>query len=76
MRGITQQARAAGPAGDPEAQLGAVLGHLMQSYGEQFPALTGALASAAQSGEQDQAWEFGLQRILDGLAALIDERAR
>ncbi|MFI9598532.1 TetR/AcrR family transcriptional regulator C-terminal domain-containing protein [Streptomyces sp. NPDC052043] len=76
VRGITQQARAAGPTGDPEAQLGTVLGHLMQSHGEKFPALTGALASAARSGEQDQAWEFGLQRILDGLATLIDERAR
>ncbi|MFH9982963.1 TetR/AcrR family transcriptional regulator C-terminal domain-containing protein [Streptomyces sp. NPDC017179] len=76
VRGITQQARAAGPAGGHEAQLGTFLNHLMQSHGERFPALTGALASAAQSDEQDQAWEFGLQRILDGLAALIDERAR
>lgn len=76
VRGITQQARAAGPAGNPEAQLGAILGELMQAHGEQFPALTSALASAAQSEGQDQAWEFGLQRILDGLAALIDRRAR
>ncbi|WP_055490382.1 TetR/AcrR family transcriptional regulator [Streptomyces sp. TP-A0356] len=76
VRAITQQARAAGPAGDPEAQLGAFLGDLMQAHGERFPALTGALASAAQSDGQDQAWEFGLQRILDGLAALIDKRAR
>ncbi|MFJ9034736.1 TetR/AcrR family transcriptional regulator [Streptomyces sp. NPDC102274] len=75
-RGITQQARAAGPAGNPEAQLDAVLGELMQAHGERFPALTAALASAARSGGQDQAWEFGLQRILDGLAALIDQRTR
>ncbi|MEW2417299.1 TetR/AcrR family transcriptional regulator [Streptomyces sp. NPDC046866] len=76
VRGITQQARAAGPAGNPEAQLGAVLGALMQTHGERFPALTAALASAAQSDGQDQAWDFGLQRILDGLATLIDRRAR
>ncbi|GAB2818406.1 TetR/AcrR family transcriptional regulator [Streptomyces daliensis] len=76
VRGITQQARAAGPAGNPEAQLGAILGDLVQAHGERFPALTEALASAARSEGQDQAWEFGLQRILDGLAALIDERAR
>ncbi|WP_030712606.1 TetR/AcrR family transcriptional regulator [Streptomyces sp. NRRL F-2580] len=76
VRGITQQARAAGPAGNPEAQLGVILGELMQAHGEQFPALTAALASAARSEGQDQAWEFGLQRILDGLAALIDRRAR
>ncbi|MGX1541399.1 TetR/AcrR family transcriptional regulator C-terminal domain-containing protein [Streptomyces adustus] len=76
VRGITQQARAAGPAGNPEAQLGAVLGVLMQTHGERFPALTAALASAARSDGQDQAWDFGLQRILDGLAALIDQRTR
>ncbi|WP_395570364.1 TetR/AcrR family transcriptional regulator C-terminal domain-containing protein [Streptomyces sp. BK79] len=75
VRGITQQARAAGPAGNPEAQLGAVLGDLMRTHGDRFPALAAALASAEQSGGQDQAWDFGLQRILDGLAALIDQRA-
>lgn len=72
VRGITQQARAAGPEGNPEAQFGAVLADLMQAHGERFPALTAAFASAARSGGQDQAWEFGLQRILDGLAAYID----
>ncbi|MFC8829859.1 TetR/AcrR family transcriptional regulator [Streptomyces sp. NPDC057137] len=75
VRGITQQAHAAGgPAGNPEAQLGAILGDLMRSHGESFPALTAAFASAVESDGQDQAWEFGLQRILDGLAALIDQR--
>lgn len=75
-RGIAQQARASGPAGDPEEQLGAILGELMREHGERFPALTAALASADRSGERDQAWEFGLQRILDGLAVLIDRRSR
>ncbi|WP_113700051.1 TetR/AcrR family transcriptional regulator [Nonomuraea lactucae] len=76
VRGISEQSRAAGPAGSPEAQLGALLGELMRAHGERFPALTAALSSAARSGGQDQAWEFGLRRILDGLAVLIDERAR
>ncbi|MGA5425118.1 TetR/AcrR family transcriptional regulator C-terminal domain-containing protein [Streptomyces lavendulocolor] len=76
VRGITQHARAAGPAGNPEAQLGAIPGDLMQAHGERFPALAAALASAAQSDAQDQAWDFGLQRILDGLAALINQRVR
>jgi hypothetical protein len=48
----------------------------MQPHGERFPTLTAALASAAQSDGQDQAREFGLQRILDGLAILIDQRPR
>ncbi|WP_405800622.1 TetR/AcrR family transcriptional regulator [Streptomyces sp. NBC_01506] len=76
VRGITQQARAAGPEGSPEAQLNAVLGDLMRAHGERFPALGAALASTDQSGGQDQAWEFGLRCILDGLAVLIDQRAR
>jgi hypothetical protein len=33
------------------------------------------MASVAESGEQDQALEFGLRRILAGLDALIAERA-
>ncbi|KAK1181398.1 TetR/AcrR family transcriptional regulator [Streptomyces sp. NBS 14/10] len=74
VRGITQQARAAGPAGTPEAELGGILADLMRDQGARFPALAAALASAEQSGGQDQAWEFGLQRILDGLAVLIDQR--
>ncbi|MDX3227578.1 TetR/AcrR family transcriptional regulator [Streptomyces sp. ME19-01-6] len=74
VRGITQQARAAGPAGTPEAELSRVLADLMRAQGERFPALAAALASAEQSGGQDQAWEFGLQRIMDGLAVLIDQR--
>jgi AcrR family transcriptional regulator len=76
VRAISRQARAAGPAGNPEARLGATLGDLMRTHGERFPALAAALAAPDGSEGRDQAWEFGLQRILDGLAALIDERAR
>ncbi|MDQ0945869.1 TetR/AcrR family transcriptional regulator C-terminal domain-containing protein [Streptomyces sp. V1I1] len=75
VRGIAQQARAAGPAGNPEAQLSVTLGELMQAHGEHYPALTAALASATQHGGQDQALEFGLQRILDGLGLLIAQRS-
>ncbi len=74
-RGIAQQARAAGPAGDPEAQLSITLGELMRAHGERYPALTAALASVTQYGGQDQALEFGLQRILDGLGLLITQRS-
>ncbi|RII15913.1 hypothetical protein DSC45_16855 [Streptomyces sp. YIM 130001] len=73
-RTIAQHGRTAGPAQDPDARLGALLGELMEQHGERFPALTAALASAAESGTQDDAWEFGLRSILDGLTALIAER--
>ncbi|MDX3136109.1 TetR/AcrR family transcriptional regulator [Streptomyces europaeiscabiei] len=75
VRGIVQQARAAGQTGNPEAQLIATLGELMQVHGEDYPALTAALASATQHGGQDQGFEFGLQRILDGLGLLIAQRS-
>lgn len=76
VRGIVQQAHAAGPAGNPEAQLGAILGDLTQAHGERFPAFTAALASTGRADGEDQAWEFGLQRVLDGLTVYMDRDAR
>lgn len=74
-RGIAAQARAAGPEGaGPEQELGVVLAQLMQEHGERFPAVAAAFASAAEpGGGQDQAWEFGMERILDGLAVFIED---
>lgn len=47
---------------------------------EDYPRATrvGSAAGAAQGAayDPDRAWEFGLARVLDGLAALIEERAR
>ncbi|MFH8983590.1 TetR/AcrR family transcriptional regulator [Streptomyces varsoviensis] len=74
VRAIAQQARAAAPTSGTEAQLGAVLGALLAEHGGRFPALTAALDSTRETGGQDEAWEFGLRRILDGLAVLIDQR--
>ena len=48
---------------------------LLETHGERFPALATALGSAAERREEmDQAWEFGLERILDGLGVLIEQR--
>ena len=48
---------------------------LLETHGERFPTLASALSSAGQAREEmDQAWEFGLERILDGLAVLIERR--
>ncbi|MGE7435981.1 TetR/AcrR family transcriptional regulator C-terminal domain-containing protein [Kitasatospora sp. NPDC001175] len=75
MRGIVQQSRAAGAASGPEAQFLAPLAELMRTHGADYPAMTAALASTAETGGQDQALDFGLDRILDGLGALIAQRA-
>ncbi|MEU7484075.1 TetR/AcrR family transcriptional regulator C-terminal domain-containing protein [Streptomyces sp. NPDC042319] len=50
---------------------------MLHDHGARFPAVSAALrdASADQAAPQDQAWEFGLQRILDGLATLVTERS-
>ena len=57
-----------------EAQLSAAIAAVIQQHGERFPRLAGAMAEAAAAGEQDQAFDFGLDRILDGLEALIRSR--
>ncbi|QMU71858.1 TetR/AcrR family transcriptional regulator [Streptacidiphilus sp. P02-A3a] len=75
VRGIAQQSRAAGPGSNPEAEFAAVLGEVLRIHGERYPALTTAFASAASLGGQDQALDFGLRRILDGLGVLIAQRS-
>ncbi|GHE08847.1 TetR/AcrR family transcriptional regulator C-terminal domain-containing protein [Streptomyces alanosinicus] len=73
VRGIAEQARAARPNGSPEAELLVALGPLVHQHADRFPALAAAMAS--QDG-RDQALDFGLERILDGLEALITRRTR
>ncbi|MFF8773030.1 TetR/AcrR family transcriptional regulator C-terminal domain-containing protein [Kitasatospora sp. NPDC015120] len=72
VRGIAEQARAARPDSPPEAEFLAVLGPLVHRHADRFPALAAALT--AQDGH-DRALDFGLERILDGLEALIERRA-
>ncbi|MFB7217155.1 TetR/AcrR family transcriptional regulator [Streptomyces sp. NPDC056227] len=78
VRGIALQSRAAAPSSAPEAQLLAALGTVLRDHGADYPHLAAATASSVGSGTQgqDQALEFGLDRILDGLEVLIAERAR
>ncbi|MCI2418916.1 TetR/AcrR family transcriptional regulator [Saccharopolyspora sp. K220] len=73
VRNIAQQA-AAVPGGDPEKHLGAVLVELMREHGDRYPAVSAALA-ATREDTQDQALDFGLARILDGLEALVADRS-
>ncbi|MFI9719541.1 TetR/AcrR family transcriptional regulator [Streptomyces sp. NPDC052396] len=73
VRMIAEQARATGPAHGADEQFTALMGEVLREHGARFPAL---VAAASQPGGRDQAWEFGLRRILDGLAVLIEHRAR
>ncbi len=73
VREIAGQSRAAGPAGSPEAELLAALGTVVRQHADRFPAVAAAMADP---NGRDQALHFGLERILDGLAALIARRTR
>lgn len=73
VRGIAQQAAATAPGQSTEGQLTGVLAALMREHGDRFPAIAAALATSPQDGGDD-AFTFGLARILDGLAALIATR--
>lgn len=55
-----------------EAELDGALAVLLDAHRERYPALTAALAGSTP----DQALEFGLDRILDGVEGLIARRAR
>jgi AcrR family transcriptional regulator len=71
VRVIAQQARL---SDEPEAHLLAAITTALRDHGERFPALAATLADQPASG-RDQAFDFGLERIFDGIQALIDRRA-
>ncbi|MGY0235598.1 TetR/AcrR family transcriptional regulator [Longispora urticae] len=80
LRGLAHQTMAFPPdrPGATEQQLGTLIAALLAERAERFPALAAAMADAAVAGAapggQGDALEFGLTRILDGLAHLIDRR--
>lgn len=74
VRNIAEQARTVSGSG-PEKQLGAILVELMREHADRYPAVNVALTSVIEDGAEDQALDFGLDRILDGLGVLIAERS-
>jgi len=61
-------------ARQPEALLTAAIERAVSRYGDRFPALAATMADVPVQA-QDQAFRYGLERILDGIAVLIDRRA-
>lgn len=57
-----------------EVQMMAAVGEVMRRHGERFPYLAAAMTETAVQGGQNQAFAFGLNRILDGLESLISRR--
>ena len=74
VRTIAQQGAAI--AGEsPERAVDSAIGALLRGREERFPALAAALDSARRNGSHDQALDFGLNRILDGVELLITTRS-
>ncbi|OKI05356.1 TetR family transcriptional regulator [Streptomyces sp. CB02923] len=59
----------------PEQVMSSALNELLVGRSDRYPALAAAVASAAAGGSRDQALEFGLERILDGLESYMSRRA-
>jgi AcrR family transcriptional regulator len=64
----------AGQAGQAESELAASMIHAMTGHAERFLALAAAMADVGAHGGGEQAFSFGLERILDGLEVLIRSR--
>jgi AcrR family transcriptional regulator len=70
-RAMAQQASAEA-SGAPQQAMEATFAIALRGREDRFPALTAALASAAEHSSQDNALDFGLARILDGVELFID----
>lgn len=80
LSGHIRNTRSASTAGTQpwtaDSRLSPTIANVLETYGDPFPALVAAAESAASAGHsRDNGWEFGLQRILDGLEALIAKRS-
>ncbi|MEV6599190.1 TetR/AcrR family transcriptional regulator [Actinoplanes sp. NPDC051346] len=58
---------------DPEGQLATVIATVVRDHAERFPAVVAAVTESADD-DREQAFDFGLERILDGLQALMHRR--
>jgi AcrR family transcriptional regulator len=57
-----------------EAELEASMMRALSEHADRYPAVAAAIADIAEQGGTDQAFSFGLERILDGLEVLIRGR--
>jgi len=64
----------AGQSGGAESDLAAAMGMVVRDHAERYPAVVAALTDVAAHGGADDAFDFGLGRILDGLAVLVAQR--
>ena len=74
VRVIAQQTR---PTSSAEEHFVAAITNVLAAHGDRFPALTQTVSeAAANDAGRDQTFEFGIERILDGLQPLVENRGR
>jgi AcrR family transcriptional regulator len=66
----------AGQAGGAESDLAEAIGLVLREHAERYPAVVAAVSDVAAHGGGDDAFSFGLGRILDGLEVLLRQRKR
>ncbi|KQZ10668.1 TetR family transcriptional regulator [Agromyces sp. Root1464] len=62
-------------SGAPEQQLATNLASILATRAELYPWTASAFAEADDDGARDDALRFGVERVLDGVASLVAERA-
>ena len=60
---------------DLEAEIARQVGAVLSAYPDRYPQVLAAFSDSPQSPGRDNALDFGIDRILDGLAALIAARS-
>jgi AcrR family transcriptional regulator len=75
VRGLAVQAAASGDTG-MEAALGRQVTRALAAQADRYPRTAAVFAQSAPPGDRDNALDFGIDRILDGLGVLITARAR
>lgn len=70
----TAQHASSSVGASPEKGLETIFAVVLRDHAAQFPALSAALDSATDDG-RDQAFDFGLNRILDGIELLVQQRS-
>ncbi|GAB2724615.1 TetR/AcrR family transcriptional regulator [Nocardia thraciensis] len=58
-----------------EAELARAVGEVMSAHADRFPEMVAAFAESDQNGGREAALHYGIDRILDGVAALIAARS-
>jgi AcrR family transcriptional regulator len=64
------------PAAHQERGMTEAIGVAMREQADRFPAVAAAVADLVEHGGGDQAFRFGLDRILDGLDVLVTRRTQ